>query len=267
VAINGYPALVDEQESVALRLFDTADKAQRSMKAGLGRLFMLELSKELKYLRKNLPDINQLCMHYTSIGPCDELIDDLLQAITNQVFIEDKPIIRTEGEFIKRKQEGSLELISRGNHLCCIVSEVLKKASQLRARLMDDHPASWDDSINDIREHLDRLVYRGFLRQTPVKWLQCLPRYLDGIEKRFVKLQYSQRKDEGKMQALRPLQERFIKLAEKNAVSDNRTPELESYRWMLEEYRVSLFAQELKTLFPVSSKRIEKQWQLIQKET
>ncbi|MEE8321962.1 MAG: ATP-dependent RNA helicase HrpA, partial [Gammaproteobacteria bacterium] len=110
VAINGYPALVDERESVALRLFDTADKAQRSMKAGLRRLFMLELSKELKYLRKSLPDINQLCMHYTSIGPCDELIDDLLQAITNQVFIEDKPIIRTEGEFIKRKQEGSLEL-------------------------------------------------------------------------------------------------------------------------------------------------------------
>jgi ATP-dependent helicase HrpA len=111
------------------------------------------------------------------------------------------------------------------------------------------------------------LVYRGFIKHTPVQWLKCYPRYLDAIEKRIEKLQYSQRKDERKMQDLKPYWKRFMKLAEKHAASDNQCTELDSYRWMLEEYRVSLFAQELKTLFPVSSRRIEKQWQLIQKGT
>ena len=267
VIVHGYPALLDRQESVALRLLDTAEKAQRQTQAGLRRLFMLELSKEMKYLRKSLPDIKRMCMHYTAIGPGEELIEDLLQVITGQIFLEGQPLLRTESEFTRRKQEGSKELIARGNQLCATAGEILEKANRLRTRLTDHLPAAWADSINDIREHLDALVYRGFIRYTPVQWLRCYPRYLDAIEKRLDKLQYSQSRDEIKLREVRPLREHYRKLAGKQVASDNHCPELETYRWMLEEYCVSLFAQELGTLFPVSLQRMERQWQVVQRET
>ena len=259
LSVRAYPALVDMNESVSVRCFDTAEKAQEKMYAGLMRLFTLVLKKDINYLKKQLPYIDKMCMYYSSIGLCDELKNDLVELIVEQVFIADNPNVRNQDEFNRRKNNGVPGLITAENDICDLIHESLKKYQDIKTRITANILPVWTTAIDDIRDHLDTLVFNGFIRQVPLKWLRYYPRYLDAINKRLDKLSCSPQKDAKQSNKLKPFWEFYKQFSGANRQSDNSIRELEEYRWMLEEYRVSLFAQELKTVIPVSQERIQNQ--------
>jgi ATP-dependent helicase HrpA len=263
--VTAWPALVDMGESVSIRSFDTREKAQKNMRAGLKRLFMLELAKDFHYLRKNLAHMDEMGLYYSATGKAEELKNDLVNLVAEQVFIADNPDIRTEQAFLERKQQGSARLITAANEFCALVRDILKSHNDINSLLEDTSPGAATSSINDIRQHLACLVFPGFLQTTPAGLLRHYPRYLEAVKKRLEKLTYAPQKDEIQLNKLKPYWLEYLQLVELGRNPDNQSAGLAEFRLMLEEYRVSLFAQELRTAIPVSPGRLQRQLDVIRK--
>lgn len=276
VALKGYPALVDDGTSVSLRLFDSPEAAAEAMRAGLRRLFMLQIPQQLKYLEKNLPGLQQMCLRYANVPPppggpdarqdsrqgnlCDELKRDLITAIVDRAFFAEEAPVRTATAFEQRRDAAAKRLMTVANELCGLVDKILTEYHAVAQRVKGVVSSVHLDAYNDIREQLNHLVYRGFVAHTPYRWLMHLPRYLRAIGLRLDKLALAPARDGQKMAEIKPLWKACLQRMEQRREERVHDPELEQYRWMLEELRVSLFAQELKTAMPVSVKRLERQW-------
>jgi ATP-dependent helicase HrpA len=256
----GYPALVDEDGRVALRLLDAPGKAQTAMRAGLRRLYMLQARERIKYLEKNLPAVQTLCLHYASLGDCASLKVDLLSAIIDHAFLGDRPLPRNAEEFQLGKESGAAQLMDAANEICGWVGEALAQYHALMRRLNGAVKPAWLKSLADIREQLQHLVYPGFVTATPYAQLPHLSRYLKAIDLRLIKLEQHAGRDAPLLAQFTPLWQAYSARAEKQRKLGTPNPALEEYIWLLEELRVSLFAQELKTAVPVSVKRLQQQW-------
>ncbi|QBQ56003.1 ATP-dependent RNA helicase HrpA [Nitrosococcus wardiae] len=270
--LKGYPALQDKGSSVSLVIMDSAETAQETTRLGLRRLFMLALPQQIKYLRKNLPGIQKMCLHYTRIPPapgekgdssqpsCESLKDELVQGIVDRTFIFEHPWVRSAEEFAARKEKGGSELMMTANELCRLIEAILAEYHEIAKQLTGNLPLPWLNSISDMKEQLAHLVYHGFISQTPPAWLVHLPRYLKGMRLRLSKLRENPGRDKQRQAEIAPLwlacRQRWEPQGETNLA-------LETYRWMLEEYRISLFAQELGTAHPVSPKRLAAQWKAV----
>ncbi len=263
--IKAYPALVDNHDSVLIQHFDTAKKAQQYMRYGLIRLYFLELKKDLNYLKKNLPELNKIKMYYAALGSADEMVESILYAVVEQLFLPDGKMARTRIDFYASLHEGIPKLIDTGNELCRLLVDILKRHHEITIAMKGSIQPSALEAFADIKEQLAMLIYDGFAEETPLVYLKSMPRYLDAIQKRLEKLSYSPEKDASKLAQLKPLWDEWMALAEKNITSDNVSEALDEFHWMLEEYRVSLFAQELKTTIPVSETRLLKQLKNIRK--
>ncbi|MBI4005065.1 MAG: ATP-dependent RNA helicase HrpA [Gammaproteobacteria bacterium] len=259
LTVRAYPAIVDMDKFVSIRCFDTAEKACITMRSGLLRLFMLALKKDINYLKKNLPHIDRMCINYLPIGSCDELKNDLVRLIIERVFIADNYEIRSQDEFNRRRDNGIPRLMIEANDICDLVHGLLEKYHAVKTRVTDNIAVIHADTIDDIQNHLCTLVFNGFIRQTPLRWLRHYPRYLDAINKRLEKLFLFPHKDKKQSVQLKPFLDFYKQLTSAQQHFDISTQEMETYRWMLEEYRVSLFAQELKTAMSVSVERLQQQ--------
>lgn len=260
--VNAYPALVDAGGSVSMRLFDSQDAGDEAMRAGLRRLFMLQLPQEIEYVRHTLPDLERLRPYYTPVGDCDELRDDLVLAIADRAFFGDEPLgdIRDRNVFAARAEAGWRRLPSAVSEIMQIVAPSLDTFRALSTELSRDFPPLWEQSVGDMRDQLGRLIYRGFLARTPFQWLRHFPRYLQGIDMRLGRLSRAGlARDRQAMAEILPLWEVYKRRAEQG----NRNLELERARWMLEELRISLFAQDLKTAIPISAQRVKRQLERI----
>jgi ATP-dependent helicase HrpA len=274
LALRGYPALVDKGSSVSLRLFDSPAAAQEHMRAGLRRLFMLQGAQLIKSLQKNLPVTREMCLQYLSIaspaaktaraGGCEELRQDLLTAIVDRAFIGDDASVRDAEAFQQRKQEGLGQLMLVANDIGRLVGQVLAEYHDI-TRQLGSMASGYAAAVTDIREQIACLVYPGFVSRTPAAWLPHLPRYLKAIRLRLDKLRAGAAgRDAQKVAEVRPLWQAYLEKKEQHARQGISDPALTQYRWLLEELRVSLFAQELKTAFPISVKRIQRQWEAVQ---
>lgn len=263
MTINGYPALVDSGSSVSLRLFDQPDVAAEMMRGGLRRLFMLQVTEELQYIEQSLPEIERLCLYYSTIGRCDDLKDNLLLAIADRAFFDDSGSadVRTRDAFADRAEAAWRRLPAAADEVTTLVWQILETYHALDLALSGDFPPLWSDSIRDMRDQLAHLVYRGFLIRISFPWLRHLPRYLQGLDLRLKKLANAglTRDIQGLAQVL-PIWEQYKRLAARRREEGTQDPALEQYRWMIEELRISLFAQELKTALPVSPARLQEQW-------
>jgi ATP-dependent helicase HrpA len=143
------------------------------------------------------------------------------------------------------------------------VEQVLDAHRQLRARLDEHWPAAWHASLDDAREQLHWLVYQGFVAHTPRERLPDLPRYLEALARRLDKLRRGGARDGDKLHQLRPVWERFVARARAHAARGRRDAALEHYRWLSEEYRISLFAQELGARERVSRQRLDRHWDTV----
>lgn len=257
----GYPAIIDEGDAVGVRIFDTEQKAALQHQAGLMRLFQLQLRKECTYILKNMPKsataeltYNRLPKH--PIVGSDAAVsykDDILYVALYGVFVEGRTI-RTQQAFEQSLQQNKSGLITAANDAGKIALEIMELYGALKTQLNRFHAN--DPLAKDINEQLDWLIYAGFIRNTPYQQLKAIPRYLKAAQYRLDKRDNNLQK----VQEASKYTIRFWQDVQKKAKKDKVIPEHDPYRWMLEEFRVSLFAQQLKTAYPVSAKRMDKAW-------
>ncbi len=263
VQMRGYPALVDHKESVAIRLFDTTDEAQRETRKALRRLISFSVPDKIKYLNKNLPQIKQMGLYYAPVGRVDELQRDLIDAVIDQAFLGEGMLPRTHRDFEACVLNGKQKMLAVANELCKLVHDTLAEHHQLNKQLKGALNPLWLQAIADIKSQLRCLIYKGFINRTPIEWLREYPRYFRAINRRLEKLREAPARDRQCVLEIQPLWEAYEARSakhEKQAIVDDQ---LVKYRWMIEELRVSLFAQELGTKFPISAKRVKKQLDLV----
>jgi len=254
-SLIGFPALIDKTTHVEIEVFDEPDVAARKHRAGLRRLIALQIRDALKYLEKNIPDLQRMAVAYMPLGSADELRDQIIELALDRAFLAD-PLPTDAAAFARRIDEG------RGR-LTLIASEVARSAGAIlidyaaALRKLKDARAPKDVG-DDITAQLARLMTKRFVVATPWAQLAHLPRYLKAIVMRLDKLRADPARDAQRLAELRPIEQRYTRhLAERKGVPDAR---LDEFRWLLEELRVSLFAQELRTPQPVSVKRLDKAW-------
>ncbi|WP_306564213.1 ATP-dependent RNA helicase HrpA [Aquabacterium sp.] len=251
----GFPALIDKGQSVEIEVFDEPDVASAKHRAGLRRLVALQIKEPLKYLEKNIPDLQKMAMAYMSLGTADELRDQIIDVALDRAYLAD-PLPTDAASFKARVEEGRTRLNLIAQEVARLAGTVLVEYAAAIRKLKDAKPPK--DVADDITGQLQRLMPKRFIAQTPYTQLQHFPRYLKAITLRLDKLKGDPARDAQRLAELRPLDQRYTRrLAELKGVLDARTDE---FRWLLEELRVSLFAQELRTPQPVSIKRLEKAW-------
>ncbi len=257
----GFPALVDDMDAVRIEVFDEPDVAQSRHRAGLRRLFALQIRDALKYLEKNIPGLQAMAAAYMQVGKdsgggtLEELRVQLIELALDRAFLAD-PLPVDAASFQRRVDEGRGRLNLIAAELARSAGAILTEFAAAQRKLKDSKPPA--DVATDIQQQLARLMPRNFLVQTPSGQLQHLPRYLKAVQLRLEKLRADPARDAARLAELRPKEQRFWRLvADRKGVQDTRLQEL---RWLLEELRVSFFAQELRTPQPVSLKRIDKAW-------
>jgi len=251
----GFPALVDRTTHVEIEVFDEPDMAAKRHRAGLRRLFALQLKEPLKYLEKQIPDLQRLGAQYMALGTLEELRDQIIAVALDRAFLAD-PLPTDAAAFKTRLDEGRARLGLIAQEVARAVAEVLQEFTHAQRKLKDSRPPR--EVADDAAAQLSRLVGKRFVVDVPWAALQQLPRYLRALVLRLDKLRADPARDAQRLAEFRPLEQRWLRrLAERRGVMDTR---LDEFRWLLEELRVSLFAQELRTPQPVSVKRLEKVW-------
>lgn len=255
-----YPGLVDAGSSASLRLFDSAESAAKSTRAGLRRLFMTQLRQEMRYLWSHLPNIDRMSLHFAPLGPSEELRTELTGAIAERVFLEDWASIRTQAEYERRVQTAWRRVEPIGRELSEAAGLILAAFHEVSVKLEKAFPPAWRDSVQDMRQQLGALVPKQFLSATPHAWLGHVPRFIKGIDVRLTKLANAGlARDRQKMAQVRPLWDDYGQRLAQQRQAGVSDPILAELRWMIEELRISLFAQELRTSMPISVKRCQEQ--------
>ena len=261
-ALTGYPALVDEGESVSIKLFDTHDAAAAHMREGVCRLLRFELRDQMKQLEKNLPGLSQAALHLRSLISPDSLKEDMLKAITDRAFIGDDEMPRSEQDFMVQKQRARTRLPAVTEAVSRITQRIAHEWQPLMSHLSSPNAAT--ARLNrEMNQQLAGLIYPGFLSDTPWDRLQHLPRYLQGMSMRLSKYPGNPERDGRHGPAIVGLWNQHQQRLEKHHKEGISDPNLAEFRWQIEELRISLFAQELKTPYPVSIKRLQKLWEKV----
>ena len=257
--MTGYPALEDAGDSVAVKLFDTEAAAQAAHRQGVCRLMRFELKEQMKQLEKGLPGFNQYALLLRNIMTPDELRDDMLAAIADRAFIGEDELPRSNPEFMTLKQRARTRLPAVTEGAARLVQAIAAEYQPLIARL-NGQPPPTARLKREVEEQLGRLLCKHFVSLTPWERLQHLPRYLKALRLRLEKYPSAPDRDARNTQGVAMLWNRYEQQLEVQRKAGSISPGLLEFRWLIEELRVSLFAQELKTPFPVSVKRLEKIW-------
>ncbi len=255
-SLIGFPALIDRGTHVEIEVFDEPDVAAARHRAGLRRLVALQIREPLKYLEKNLPEVQRMALAYMPLGTVEELREQIVDVALDRAFLAE-PLPTEALAFARRVEEGRARLNLIAQEVSRAAAAVLTDFAAAQRKLKDSKPGK--EVADDVAAQLQRLVPKRFLVQTPYAALQHLPRYLKAVTLRLDKLRADPARDAQRLAELRPLEQRWLRrLAELKGAHDLR---MDDYRWLLEELRVSLFAQELRTPQPVSAKRLDKAWQ------
>lgn len=260
-SLIGHPALVDHDDCCSIEVFDDPHEAARQHKRGLLRLFKLQLREQLRYLEKNLKTLQSVQMQASMVEPLSKVFDSfetmreavIDTALTQCAMIEPLPVNAEEFEVRRQDAKGKLNLIAQE------ISSLLAQIVALTAQVVKKQKLCSDKWVlEDINHQLSGLFFKDFLLKIGYLHLAHYPRYLNAILVRLEKRREDPEKDAQKMRDVN----RFVTLyereiANRKGVADSR---LEEFRWMIEELRVSLFAQKLRTPMPVSVKRLDKVW-------
>ena len=257
VLIKAYPGLVCQGKKVNLRALESRKKSKIETHKALRQLFINSLAEQVKHLKRSIPDFQNLCLKYKDFGSCDDLKRDIINNTIDDVFLVD--CINTEKEFENRLQKGKSDLHEKAERWSQLITKILDEYRQLK-KLMKKSTMSQLDVVADIQTQLSFLFENNFITTIDAEWLQQYPRYLLAINKRFEKSKTNAARDRQLRLDFSFLWDEYVK---RKALLDKQhieSEQLDYYRWMLEEYRISLFAQEIKTKFPVSEKRLKKYW-------
>jgi ATP-dependent helicase HrpA len=255
----GFPALIDRATHVEIEVFDEPDVAAQRHRAGLRRLVALQIREPLKALERQIPELQKMAALYLPLGTLEELRGQIIDLALDRAFLAE-PLPLDATAFSRRVEEGRTRLVLIAQEVARLTLALLTEHAAATRKLKDSRPPR--EVADDVQAQLQRLCGKRFLATTPWAALQHLPRYLKAVVLRLDKLRADPARDASRMAELRPLEQRWLRRqAELKGAADAR---LEEYRWLLEELRVSLFAQELRTPQPVSVKRLDKVWAQIQ---
>ena len=264
VMVTSYPALVDCKDSVAIELQDFPEQAEQKSRAGLVRLIMLQLPQQLKYLRKELLRGNAITLQFAGIEQQRERwLDDLLFSVFDRVFLADRPLPRNESEFTACINSSKQHLVAEATKAAKDLGEIAEHYHSIRKQLKKANELAWAFLVADIQQQLALLFAPGFIVDTPWENLQHYPRYLKAIIARLEKMRGHFQRDKQLSSGLSQLCEPLYAEWKNNTDAQLRSEPLFTFRWMLEEYRVSLFAQNLGTTQAVSEKRLKEQWKAV----
>ncbi|WP_419095732.1 ATP-dependent RNA helicase HrpA [Curvibacter soli] len=254
----GFPALIDGGDAVAIEVFDEPDVAAARHRGGLRRLFALQIRDALKYLEKNIPDLQKMAVAYMPLGSQEELRAQIIDVALERAFLLE-PLPATEAEFKRRVEDGRGRLTLIAGEVARLAAGILTEYTAAARKIKDTK--GQPDAAADALQQLQRLMPKNFIAATPWPALQHFARYLKAIVLRLDKLRADPARDTARLAELRLQEQRYWRLvAERKGVVDER---MQEFRWLLEELRVSLFAQELRTPQPVSVKRLDKAWALL----
>ena len=253
-----FNALADDGDAVVLRAFDTRDAAQVAHRGGLCRLFMLLLKEQVKYLEKNLPDAQRLGMLFMApnspfCGTQQELQQQILAHTFGRCCLN-TPLPDSEAEFVARGKEAKSRLLLIAQEIARLIGNILGEYQSVQKNL--PQLKAHAQAAQDVRAQLEWLLHKRFIADTPYERLQHLPRYLKAINLRIERLRVNPPRDAQCMTQMQPLLQAWQKL--RQAQQGKPDPRVDEFAWLLQELRVSLFAQELKTPVIVSVKRLEK---------
>ncbi len=251
----GFPALVDKGAHVEIEVFDEPAAAAARHRAGLRRLVALQVRDALKALDRNIPELQKMSVLYMPLGTADELRAQLVEVALDRAFLAE-PLPTDAPAFRRRVEEGRGRLALIAHEVARGAMQVLLDAAAAQRRLKDAKPSK--EVADDVQAQLARLVPKRFVAATPWEAFGHLPRYLKAVTMRLDKWRADPARDAARLAELHPLEQRWLRaVAERKGAPDAR---LDEFRWLLEELRVGLFAQELRTPQPVSVKRLEKLW-------
>ncbi|MFC4864677.1 ATP-dependent RNA helicase HrpA [Pseudomonas sp. JS3066] len=265
LSMTVYPALVEEGGTVKESRFPTQAEAEWQHRRALQRLLLQQLGESAKFLRGKLPGLTELGLLYRDMGRVDALVEDILLASLDSCILDGEANLPRDGAALAslaEKKRGAWA--EHAERLARLTLDILKLWHALQKRFKGRIDLAQAVALNDIKAQLGNLVYPGFVRETPAEWLKELPRYLKAIEQRFDKIAAQLQRDRVWSGELAGYWEQYQARLAKHAQEGKRDPELVLYRWMLEEYRVSLFAQQLGTKMAVSDKRLNKQWSQVE---
>lgn len=255
-SVKAYPALVDEKNSVGIKLFETESEQQVAMWQGIRRLLLLNIPSPIKYLHEKLPNKAKLGLYFNPYGKVLDLIDDCIACGVDKLIASYGGVIWQEEQYQKLQEYVRAELNDVVVEIAKQVESILTQVFAINKRLKGRVDISVAFALSDIKAQLNQLVFPGFVTSHGWKRLADIPRYLSAIEKRMEKLAIDPNRDRAQMSRVENVilqwQQWLAKLTEKQKQQE----EVQNIRWMIEELRVSLFAQQIGTPYPISDKRI-----------
>jgi len=257
--LTGYPALVDDTDSVSVRLFDTQGAALRSHRAGVLRLLRIALREQVKALEKPWAGFNAIALQLRTRMTADRLLADWIDAVTDRAFLGDDPLPRSAAQFDALRQRARTRLPAVRDGGERLLAAIAVDWSQLSATL-GTLPPALNRLRNAVTAQRDLLVYPGFLRELGWDHLSDLPRYLKALGRRIQKYASNPERDARHGAQVEAWRSRLSEARERLQRDGGDAAPLAEFRWWIEELAVALFAQELKTPFPVSDKRLERRW-------
>jgi ATP-dependent helicase HrpA len=260
--VIGYPALVDAEDGVALTLLDTREAALAATRKGVVRLIDVELGDALARLLKAAPAWTALGMQLRGAVPLPSLQEDLRDAVADRAYVGDDPLPRDADAFAAQVKRARARVPAATEAGLRVLASIAAEHHALSQRLASVPPALARVAA-DVRAQRDALVHPGFLSETPWPQLAHLPRYLQALSRRLQRYAEHPERDQRHAAQVGAWWSRYFDRAQAERRAGGVSRELAAFRWMLEELRVSLFAQELRTPVPVSLKRVEKAWEAL----
>ena len=255
-----FPALVDHKTTVSIELFESQQAALVAMHAGLRRLIMLTLHVQVKQLKKSMPRQTEMSLYYVTIGKSEALLEDIICNAFDAVFLDGEKLPQKQHEFEHLIQTRKSKVVAQGEKVATWVFESLKAYASLQQAMSNVRAAALKPVVDDIQSQIDALIYDGFVAHTPAQWLEHLPRYIQAAEIRLGRAGPNLKQDQLHRETLQRLWTAYQVEVKQRQHHNEETTSLTEFRWLLEELRNSLFAQNLKTSVPVSTKRMQRLW-------
>ncbi|QYJ76947.1 ATP-dependent RNA helicase HrpA [Shewanella sp. FJAT-52076] len=254
--VKAFPALVDEKDSVAVKLFDDEHQAQKAHARGVRRLLLINIPSPVKHLQQALPNKAKLAMYFNPFGQVQLLIDDIIDAAVAQILDEQQLEVRTRAGFDSARDAVRADLNSVAEQISLKVEQILTLHNQIKKRLKGKISLDIAFAMSDIQTQLDRLVYKGFVADCGHVRLSDIIRFLKAIEHRLEKLPVDPVRDKLQLLSIHKVEQALEAQLAKVPKSQPVPEHLLEARWLIEELRVSLFAQVLGTSVPISEKRV-----------
>ena len=256
ITIKAFPALVDKNKTVAIELFEHEAQAKLAMLKGTSRLIILNIPSPIKYLQTSLPNKAKLGLYFNPFGSITELLQDCIMAACQHLLLKQNHFPINDSEFIVAKDYVRAEISDCVLHAAIKVEKALNLTHTIKKMMKGNVPLNTIQSHGDIKQQLEKLIFKGFVTETGIDKLDNMNRYLNAIIRRLEKLNIDPNQDRLKLLEVDKVSSNFKDIVDKQRKDIPLPEDIVETRWMLEEFRVSLFAQNLGTAYPISAKRI-----------